>query len=717
MIAELALFDRPPRMTRQAKYVPEFLEAMRGRKFVNPQTRRENVFESLPDDEQARIYEQWSRAKQRPQDEPRTQQGAPQEALESRTLVPNMDPNRYKGVDVQYGSLGEDPDQIKEELHAILGDAAKAAGMTPEQLALDLAGGGGLVGELKEVKIMTLRHGERDAVMVTGYGDNIREMDRELFFRNGRISHVHNKILELDEDAPAGTGTRMLATQLASLKKAGGRYIKTTGSGCADCDYVGYYVWPLLGFDAQVPEDDVSQMPRWLREELMDTGGGPPFYISELMSFKKGREWWKEYGSEIELELAVDNDEVLQKYVQKKAKKAGKTVGQFLHNASKNRGRDKTKNTEKVEQAPSLDKDDLQILSEIWDSRPKKHRKKDKTMTTKNATRALVELAKKNPGFRKALFQEVVKEGNINISLRDFAIDEFSQHQMLRNLREGDLIEILFEPGPPLARRIAARVVASDFDPAIPGVSLRGTEQSEELLVDRGQDMPLIWEPGGGEPAFPVLQLKVVHSKLAAEAEAKSDKATAAQVEFAMDLAKEKGKDYSKSDLAKKTKAEISKMIEDMQKEETVASEKQVSYAMSLLDSLGRGSPSKSSVEKMSEVEVSKLIDKLKAEKNKQASHPAVQEILEALGGEKKLASLIGARKFRFIDGSVFFRWPNRTASKGTRCAITKVDDKYRIGFFAKRADGVQVEVAQYTVPKEELASTFEKQTGWFLTV
>lgn len=720
-MVDLDLFAPPPGMRRRARYTPEFLEWTRGRRFHNPNPnarKREVVFDSLPDPEQARIYQMWSKARQRRQEgEQPSQRRIPEEALKSTKLISNRDPDRYRGVKVQYGALEEDPEKIRQELHGLLGEQAKSAGMTPEQMVMDLAGGGGLAGQIKEARIVVQTLGDRSAVTVLGEGDHIMEMERLLTFKNGRLRSVRNMILELSEEAPPGTGTRMLATQVASVKDAGCSHIVTTGAGNADSDYVGYYVWPLLGFDAPIPENEVDQMPRELKEELIDTGGGPPFYISELMSFQEGRDWWKENGNELEdLEFTVDNDEVLQKYVEHKAKDAGKTVGQFLHNASKKiRGKNSTRN--KIEQAPRLDKDDLQILGKIWDSLPKTPKKKDKTMTTKISTRALIALARENQDFRTALLREVTKESNININIRDFAVDEFSQHQMLRNLREGDLVEITYEPGEPKPRRIATRLVASDFDPAIPGVALRGTSQEEELLVDRGQGMPLMWEPGASEPARPVIQLKIVHSKLAAEAEAQSDKATAAQVEFAMDLAKEKGKSYSKSDLQKKTKDEISKIIEDMEKEETVASEKQVSYAMSLLDSLGRGSPSEDSVKKMSEVEVSKLIDKLKAE-NKQASEdPVVQEILEALGGQEKLASLIGARRFRFLKETVAFRWPNRVASKGTRCAITKQDDKYRIGFFAKRADGVQVIVANYTVPKEELAKTFEKHTGWFLTV
>jgi len=288
-------------------------------------------------------------------------------------------------------------------------------------------------------------------------------------------------------------------------------------------------------------------------------------------------------------------------------------------------------------------------------------------MTTKNATQALVELAKNHPGFRTALLGEIVKEADTS----DFTIDPFSQHQMLRNLHGGDLIELTFSPNPLHPQQIATRMVSSDFDPSIPGVLLQGLEPEPEILADRGQGQPLLWEPGEGEPGIPVIQLKLVRTQLKLGAE-DGDKATAAQVQFALDLLKAKGK----------------------------------------------SSPNKSSLENMSEVEVSKLINKMKSASDKKASEdPVVQEILEALGGQQKLASLVGARNFRFLKETVCFRWPNRVASKGTRCAITVFEDKYAIGFFAKNESGTLVRVADYKVPKDELVKTFEKQTGWFLQI
>lgn len=327
--------------------------------------------------------------------------------------------------------------------------------------------------------------------------------------------------------------------------------------------------------------------------------------------------------------------------------------------------------------------------------------------STDPATPALIQLAKENPVFRRELLAEVVASAeNVN----DYAIDEFSQHNMLRNLRGGDLIEMRFAPHPLHPQRIATRLVASDFDPAIPGVLLKGLGMEPEILADRGQGQPLIWEPGAGEPAIPVLELRRDRAKLKL-AQEDEGKPTAAQVQFAMDLAKEKGKDLSKSDLQSKSKAEVSKLIDEMQKEKTKASEKQISYALDLLKADGRSSPNKSSLEKMSEVEISKLIDGLK-KKNKTA-----QAILEHLGGEYHLATMVGAREILFRPEGLSFEWPNMKKENGNKVIIMRAmaSEGYNVHFLCKTASGEQDLGGCLDVPGDELAGAFEKHTGWFL--
>jgi len=131
-------------------------------------------------------------------------------------------------------------------------------------------------------------------------------------------------------------------------------------------------------------------------------------------------------------------------------------------------------------------------------------------MTTKNATQAIVELTKQNPEFRHALVEEIVKDANV----RDFTFDPWSQRNMLRELRGGDLIQMTFSPQPEHPERAATRLVTSEFDSVIPGVYLKGIEKDPEFLVDRGEGQPLVWVPGEGESAIPIIKLRRIRSQL-----------------------------------------------------------------------------------------------------------------------------------------------------------------------------------------------------------
>jgi len=161
-------------------------------------------------------------------------------------------------------------------------------------------------------------------------------------------------------------------------------------------------------------------------------------------------------------------------------------------------------------------------------------------MTTKNAARALIHLALENPEFRTALMAEVSKESSFHLNHRDFAVEEFSQHYLLRHLREGDLVDIQYQPNDldTHPQRIVTRLVISDFDPMLPGVELKGTEESREMLVDRGEGQPLSWEPSGQYPAYVVTKLKVVHSRLASEQKKQASRTVLAQLGGAERLAK-----------------------------------------------------------------------------------------------------------------------------------------------------------------------------------
>lgn len=94
---------------------------------------------------------------------------------------------------------------------------------------------------------------------------------------------VYNNSFSLVSSAPAGSGTRATAGQVAALERLGFFAIKTEAGGSKNSNSNGYYTWARLGF--YTTEDIVLA---GLNAESFD----------ELLSTEEGRERWKEYGSD-----------------------------------------------------------------------------------------------------------------------------------------------------------------------------------------------------------------------------------------------------------------------------------------------------------------------------------------------------------------------------------------------------------------------------------
>ena len=195
---------------------------------------------------------------------------------------------------------------------------------------------------------------------------------------------------------------------------------------------------------------------------------------------------------------------------------------------------------------------------------------------------------------------------------------------------------------------------------------------------------------------------------------AEDNKPTADQIQYALDLAKEKGKDYDKSKLQGMSGKEVSDAIDSMKKEETEASGKQVSFALDLLKEQGKSSPSKAQLDKMDGANISKLIDKLKGS-DKKASQIA-KTIMEQMGGRRGMM-MIGAKNLKSLPRGLAFSWPNRQRSKGNYVEITLTgSDDYDMGFFNWAMSKGKKPVKNYRgLLAEDLIPTFQDQTGWRL--
>jgi hypothetical protein len=94
---------------------------------------------------------------------------------------------------------------------------------------------------------------------------------------------IFNTKMYLDDKAPAGMGTRILAHQVAAGRALGVASITT--SATRDEGLNGYYTWPRLGFDGALPDHLV--VPATL---------GHPRSVGEVMKTEAGRSWWKVNG-------------------------------------------------------------------------------------------------------------------------------------------------------------------------------------------------------------------------------------------------------------------------------------------------------------------------------------------------------------------------------------------------------------------------------------
>lgn len=125
-------------------------------------------------------------------------------------------------------------------------------------------------------------------------------------------------ILNPDLEKGGGKGTKIFKDQLKQFKDKG---FKTLTTHAAKSDtYNGYYTWSRLGYDIK--------QPRQKREfdELLSNSGDEEIKnvksLPELMSFQKGRDFWKKNGFEFDAVFDMDDNSesmmILDNYSKKK---------------------------------------------------------------------------------------------------------------------------------------------------------------------------------------------------------------------------------------------------------------------------------------------------------------------------------------------------------------------------------------------------------------
>jgi hypothetical protein len=102
----------------------------------------------------------------------------------------------------------------------------------------------------------------------------------------GRLA-VRNEYLEVREMAPDGVATRMLAHQIRAARQLGVAYLSAEAAGGPGSPFVGYDVWPKLGYDGLIPEGVRQRLPDQFRGAV---------YVLDLVTAPGGADWWRRNG-------------------------------------------------------------------------------------------------------------------------------------------------------------------------------------------------------------------------------------------------------------------------------------------------------------------------------------------------------------------------------------------------------------------------------------
>lgn len=182
------------------------------------------------------------------------------------------------------------------------------------------------------------------AVQIDWQGEGFKA-SRFMYERDGDL-YIENHSLEATGETGTGKGTAIFAQQVKEAGQMGVKAIKCTAG--KDARMNGYYTWPRLGYDADIPVSVVSHLPREFAKATR---------VSDLMATKHGRDWWKENGVQTEMEFdpkpGSKSRKILDAYIAER-EKDGRPIKMDY-------ARPKPKEWE-----PEFDTTDDEILDRIW---------------------------------------------------------------------------------------------------------------------------------------------------------------------------------------------------------------------------------------------------------------------------------------------------------------------------------------------------------------
>ncbi len=210
-------------------------------------------------------------------------------------FVPYQSPPK----DVQLRYLGD----ARPELRRLLGRDFK-----DEEIAH-------AIGALDEARVEVMNVG--DGIFFSIHHPLIDTQERTLRREWTGDLYFHNDYFRKARNAPPAVGITSFARQVMGSRLLNVRFIETDAAGdILSPRFIGYYVWPRFGYNAELTEEERARLPRKFAGAKT---------VADILQKKGGPDWWKAYGSgrvmEFELHEGSQSLQRLAAYIREKNRK------------------------------------------------------------------------------------------------------------------------------------------------------------------------------------------------------------------------------------------------------------------------------------------------------------------------------------------------------------------------------------------------------------
>jgi len=258
---------------------------------------------------------------------------------------PSQAPIKAKPVIYEGGS---DREEIERELERIVGKR-----LDPESLR-------DMVGADPTAAVRVMRDKSVYGGLEIRMQGNNYAAKRYFMSRKEGPTIINSSFSVYDSARKEGLGTQIFATQVYNAAKAGFVKIETLAAGNyqeandPDGPTNGYYTWPRLGYDGELPNRIRRKHPNEITR------------VSDLMKTKEGRLWWLHNGDSIDVEFDLREGSLSRRTLDAYLKEKGITIDtKAMDNESNERQPNKRK---EYEQPPYMTPEDDAILDRIWDA-------------------------------------------------------------------------------------------------------------------------------------------------------------------------------------------------------------------------------------------------------------------------------------------------------------------------------------------------------------